>query len=189
MVSDCEDAQDVVTGALLRDFRTVVDQLSETGTETSTESESQPTSSEPSVTREQAKQKRADKKIEARIRKCVQIKGLLDQHRNIMAMPPEDRKQLTGQLLRHLQEWSNVEDKRLRKSQRQNESSTVLTSTTDNHQQSPIRPEAEVQMNGADDREAKETTIVESDDDDIHEDEIIRNVSQTLEMQLASAET
>ncbi|XP_034248265.1 uncharacterized protein LOC117649505 [Thrips palmi] len=176
--SDSEDARDVVIGAL-RDFK-AVEELPET--EISREDDVQPPHMETKVTNAQIKQAKVVRKSDVRISRCVQIKKLLDQHENIMAMLPEERKQLTGQLLQHLQEWRSVEDKRRRKSQKQK------VNCTDKNHQPTSKPEADDKMNKDDERQTADTTKVESDDDDdgIQEDEIIRNVSQTLEMQIAS---
>lgn len=114
----------------------------------------------------------------AKERRSVHIKCLLDQHAGILTMSTEERILLTNQLQRHLKDWEKREDVR----RRQLRTSQGARSRINVGICSPSTEEANLNKIEVD------NNISESDDD-IDESEVVRNVSKTLEMQIASYDT
>lgn len=184
-ISDSEDEKDVVVGAL-RDF---VHDKPSFEKEVPQEVEQQHINYNRPKTTNQEPQKIKMKGRESKMNSSAEIKILLDQHAGIMCMPLEERQILTNQLSHYLKELENKRGKKRRKPKRlltiRSDTSSAKLNTETKECSNMIREES-VEHN-PDDKLTIQEIISESDDEQA--DTIIRKVSCTLEMQIASEDS
>ncbi|KAK3907891.1 Dynein assembly factor 1, axonemal [Frankliniella fusca] len=108
------------------------------------------------------------------------IKMLLDQHENLFTMAPEERKELTNQLVKHVARWEKHKNK-VRKN------TDDKKTCNEECKLGPVSLQKDTSFTNIKDFGQDEADNITSEsDDEVEEGATFRNVSKTLEMQLAS---